>query len=373
MANALSRCVGLLLLICLLAATGCGLPSQGGLSSQPEAALLTPNEAPAGEQPEATQAPAQAGGPTMTPLASPTLTPPPAIHTPMQTATSAVQIASAACAESRCIYDSPLWLASPIQPPHNDRGDASYRFGSTQEKQRDPHHGVEFLNPYGTPVLAAGDGQVIVAGDDKETLYSLYPNYYGNLVVIQHDLPAGSQGGLQQFPGGDLPMPIYSLYAHLSEISVKAGQRVQAGQEIGRVGMSGGATGSHLHFEVRLGENTYQSSHNPELWLAPHTTQSGVQGGALAGRVLDAQGQPIQVNGVVIQYLADDPQGPVQSEIYLNSYEEAALLGRSPWGESFAVGDLATGWYRVNFPYNGMQRQVVQILPGQITVVTFQF
>jgi murein DD-endopeptidase MepM/ murein hydrolase activator NlpD len=373
MANALSRCVGLLLLICLLAATGCALPSQGGLSSQPEAALLTPNEAPAGEQPKATQAPAQAGGSTMMPLASPTLMPQPAIYTPMQSATSAVQIASAACAESQCIYDSPLWLAPPIQPPHNDRVDASYRFGSTQEKQRDPHHGVEFLNPYGTPVLAAGDGQVIVVGDDKETLYSLYPNYYGNLVVIQHDLPTGSQGGFQPFPGGDLPTPIYSLYAHLSEISVKAGQHVQAGQEIGRVGMSGGATGSHLHFEVRLGENTYQGSHNPELWLAPHTDQSGVQGGALAGRVLDAQGQPIQVKGVVIQYLADDPQGPVQSEIYLNSYEEAALLGRSPWGESFAVGDMATGWYRVNFPYNGMQRQLVQVMPGQITVVTFQF
>lgn len=373
MKPAIDRCAGILLLLYLLGAAGCSLPRQPLQALTPDVVQLTVGETAEDASPTAAQSLAQASEPARTLASAATSPTPPEIATPTQAAEPAQSNLQPLCAGSQCVYASPLWLSPPIQQPHNDQVDASYRFGSTQDKQRDPHHGVELLNPFGTPVLAAGDGRIVVAGDDKETRYSLYPNYYGNLVVIQHDLPAGSQADDQQFPGGALPVPIYTLYAHLSEISVREGQRVQAGEEIGRVGMTGAATGSHLHFEVRLGENTYQAARNPELWLAPHADSTGVQGGALAGRVLDAQGKPIQVEGVVIQYLGEDPDGPVLAETYLNAYEEKALLGLSPWGESFAVGDLPPGWYRVNFPYNGMQNQLAEVLPGQITVVTFQF
>ena len=276
--------------------------------------------------------------------------------------------APALCTTNPCIYPGILVFARPISPRANNQIDTTYRFGSTQEKKRDPHHGVEFLNPFGTPVLAAADGAVVVAGDDKKTLYSPYYNYYGNLIVIRHDLPPSDLQGNPAFP-----TPVYTLYAHLSEILVKPGEKVSQGQEIGRVGMTGGATGSHLHFEVRLGENTYAAARNPELWLQPTQDETGQPKGVLAGRVIDAQGKPIAVKGVVIQHLPDGPQGKSDWEIYLDSYEEKALLGQSPWQESFAAGELPAGWYRVNFPYEGMQRLDVQVYPGQVTEAVFKF
>jgi murein DD-endopeptidase MepM/ murein hydrolase activator NlpD len=262
---------------------------------------------------------------------------------------------------------SSLIFARPIAPPGNNQSDTTYRFGSTQGKKRDPHHGVEFLNPQSTPVLAAADGVVVVAGDDKKTLYGPYYNYYGNLVVIQHDLRSKA---LQD--GRAFPTPVYTLYAHLSEVLVKPGQKVRQGQEIGKVGMTGGATGSHLHFEVRLGENTYAASRNPELWLMPLQDDSGQPKGAIAGRVIDSRGLPVAVKGVVIQHLVNGPGSHSDWEVYLDSYEEKALLGSVPWQESFAAGGLPAGWYRVNFPHGGLQRQEVQVLPGQVTVVEFQ-
>jgi hypothetical protein len=268
------------------------------------------------------------------------------------------------CTTNPCIYPGILVFARPISPRANNQIDTTYRFGSTQEKKRDPHHGVEFLNPFGTPVLVAADG--VVAGDDKKTLYSPYYNYYGNLIVIRHDLPPSDLQGNPAFP-----TPVYTLYAHLSEILVKPGEKVSQGQEIGRVGMTGGATGSHLHFEVRLGENTYAAARNPELWLQPTQDETGQPKGVLAGRVTDAQGKPIAVKGVVIQHLPNGPQGKSDWEIYLDSYEEKALLGQLPWQESFGAGELPVGWYRVNFPYEGMQRLDVQVYPGQVTLAVF--
>ncbi len=282
-----------------------------------------------------------------------------------------------------CSYPEVLLFSLPVAAPANTQVDGSYRFGSTQNKKRDPHHGVEFLNAAGTPILAAGDGVVVVAGADTgypadavnngPPSYSPYVDYYGNLVVIEHRLPALSLGGIPGFKG-----PLYTLYAHLSEILVEEGQEVRAGQEIGRVGMTGGATGNHLHFEVRLGENTYPAAHNPELWLrgdaVPERAQAVLEtaSGALAGRVLDPAGKPVAVKDIVIEHLPEGAEAASDWEIYLDSYEEKALLGRSPWGESFGAGNLPPGWYRISFPRGGLQSQVVQVFPGMLTVVTFQ-
>jgi murein DD-endopeptidase MepM/ murein hydrolase activator NlpD len=279
-----------------------------------------------------------------------------------------IEITSTPCPPDLCVYPGSMIFARPIALPGNDQVDISYRFGSTQGKKRDPHHGVELLNRIGTPVLAAADGVVVVAGDDKKVLYSPYYNFYGNLVVIQHNPALDETGSIPDFP-----TPIYTLYAHLSEIMVKPGEKVRAGQEIGRVGMTGGATGGHLHFEVRLGENTYAASHNPELWLLPHPDKNGQQMGALVGQVFDSLGRPIQVKNIVVEHLTNGSGSSSDWEIYLGSYEEKTLLGRPPWEESFAAGDLPAGWYRITFPYNGLQRREVQILPGQITVVKYQF
>ena len=61
------------------------------------------------------------------------------------------------------------------------------RYGFTQSEKRPLHHGIDLKNSLGTPVLAAGVGTVIVAGNDKEVVYGEKENFYGNLIVIQHD------------------------------------------------------------------------------------------------------------------------------------------------------------------------------------------
>jgi murein DD-endopeptidase MepM/ murein hydrolase activator NlpD len=88
------------------------------------------------------------------------------------------------------------------------------------------HDGVDFPEPEGTPIGAAGVGTVISAGWNS--------GGYGNLTIIQHRL------GYQTY------------YAHQSRIAVSVGQRVSGGVRIGYVGSTGHSTGPHLHFEVRL-------------------------------------------------------------------------------------------------------------------------
>lgn len=93
-------------------------------------------------------------------------------------------------------------------------------------RERDRHEGIDLACPEGTPVLAADEGVVLFAGEQRG---------YGNLVLLAHD--------------GDL----VTVYAHNSENLVGKGDRVARGEEIARVGHTGNATGPHLHFEVRLG------------------------------------------------------------------------------------------------------------------------
>ena len=89
-------------------------------------------------------------------------------------------------------------------------------------RQVRPHNGTDYGAPTGTPVWAAGDGRVI---------RSSYNNANGNYVFIQH----GNH--------------IVTRYLHLHRRSVKVGDRVRQGQTIGTVGMTGMATGPHLHYE----------------------------------------------------------------------------------------------------------------------------
>lgn len=94
------------------------------------------------------------------------------------------------------------------------------------------HTGIDMSSPEGSPVLAADDGVVILAGGSyvNGTLVG-----YGNFVVIAHT------GGLT------------TLYGHLLRIAVKAGDSITQGQIVGSEGSTGNSTGAHLHFELRQG------------------------------------------------------------------------------------------------------------------------
>ncbi len=95
---------------------------------------------------------------------------------------------------------------------------------------------VDIGAPTGTSIYAAAAGTVIIANDD-----GAWNGGYGNYVVISH--PNGTQ----------------TLYAHMSKVLATQGESVSQGDIIGRVGMTGEATGPHLHFEVRGAANPFAS------------------------------------------------------------------------------------------------------------------
>jgi len=98
-------------------------------------------------------------------------------------------------------------------------------FGRITQPFRYYHHGIDIANHDGGSILAADSGTVVVAG---------WTNVgYGNHIIIDHG------NGFR------------TLYAHLSVISVVAGQRVSRGSVIGQMGSTGRSTGTHLHFEIR--------------------------------------------------------------------------------------------------------------------------
>jgi peptidoglycan hydrolase-like protein with peptidoglycan-binding domain len=119
----------------------------------------------------------------------------------------------------RRLYTAPSGPVRFLRPVSGPIGDG---FGWTSGRW---HTGVDFPEPFGTPVGAAGVGVVAFAGWNS--------GGYGNLVVVRHRL------GYETW------------YAHLSAIAVRVGQAVAGGSRIGYVGSTGHSTGPHLHFEVR--------------------------------------------------------------------------------------------------------------------------
>jgi len=165
------------------------------------------------------------------------------------------------------------WLAYPLadRQRHVSR---YYPYGSTAGGELQFHHGVDIQSPTGTPILAVAEGTIIVAGDDHSRVYGPTTDFYGNLVIMRLD---------REFHG----QPVFCLYGHLSKVIARAGQRVKPGDALGEVGETGVAMGPHLHFEVRVGGNTYDDTRNPELWLEPLPGH-----GTIAGKVLGADCKP---------------------------------------------------------------------------------
>ncbi len=261
------------------------------------------------------------------------------------------------CSDEVCLENGSFLLARPVAPSGRNTIDPSYRFGDYRQSTQLTHRGADFLNSTGTSVVAAADGVVVVAGDDLNIPYGPKKNYYGNLVILEHDLPG-------------YPDPVFTLYSQLSEVLVEEGDAVAAGQEIGLVGMSGVVPGSTLHFEVRVGENSYLEARNPELWLELLSNEKDQALGAIAGRVMDDQGVYQPVENIVIEQLAG-PGLPAIDQFYLTTYEKKELRGQSPWNESFAMSDLPPGEYQITFMLNGLQQKEVEVEPGMLTLVTF--
>lgn len=281
------------------------------------------------------------------PISTRSLPPTPTFTLVLPTLTATPQPCNPSTADY-CVTEGHFLFQRPIYPPGNTSVDVTYRFASTANGTRDPHRGVEFQNKFGTPVYAAGEGRVVFAGPDDAPVYSPWRNFYGNLVVIEHT--------------DDL----YTLYAHLSEITVRQGQQVATGDPIGAVGQTGVAIGSHLHFEIRRGDvEDYFSPQNPELWLVPNLDESGRPLGALQLSVVDSTGQLVNRAEYTLEHVSGQPQ-PSNGIYYGITYSPELLYSR----ENTGLNDLSPGTYRLALSYNGhIYERRVEVESGKLTQV----
>ncbi|MBV2133923.1 peptidoglycan DD-metalloendopeptidase family protein [Pseudomonas sp. MAP12] len=119
---------------------------------------------------------------------------------------------------SNLLFDKPV--SGPLSSPFGLR-----RFFNGEE--RNPHSGLDFAVPAGTPVKAPAAGRVILVGDYF---------FNGRTVFVDH-----GQG-------------LISMFCHLSQIGVKVGDELARGAVLGKVGATGRATGPHLHWNVSLND-----------------------------------------------------------------------------------------------------------------------
>lgn len=255
----------------------------------------------------------------------------------------------------------PTWtpeFGRPIAPDANPYIDQTYRWGSTMGGNFQPHQGVEFNNPDGTPVHAIGDGEVVWSG----------PAERGALTVaIRHASP--------RLIGGD-SLFIFSVYYHNSVLRVALGDSVRRGDVIAAVGHTGRATNDHVHLEVHAApvdsvglivdpEQRFPPyTTNPELWIEP---MPGT--GLLAGRVVDATGAPVagaRIYGLLKKWPRETPL------TFIETY--GPRNHPSPmYGENFAITDVPPGTYtlRARIGSRWIERRVT-IAPGVMSWVEFR-
>lgn len=252
--------------------------------------------------------------------------------------------------------DDHYWLARPIASDKRNYDLEWYRYGNRpmlpETLPYRVHHGLDFPNPRGTPIFAAGSGEVVWAGNFPSTRNGV--NYYGNTVIIKHDWTWQGKH-------------VYTLYAHTLELFVERGDYVETGQLIAGVGASGEVSGPHLHLEVRVGQNSYESTRNPSLWLAPYDGY-----GTLAGRFMDSRG--LLIHGAHLSLvpisLDHDLTMPIQRQ---RTYEPGGINPDDIWQENFVFPDLPAGEYRLVARTAGaIFRRIVTIKPGQTNYVILQ-
>lgn len=261
------------------------------------------------------------------------------------------------CGETFCQVAWAGFLNRPIEDGYRNTIDRTYPYASTRNGTLEIHHGVEFVNSSGTPVLAAQSGEVVYAGNDMQTRLGPYYGFYGNLVILKHP---------ELYQGED----IFTLYAHLSAMDVEVGDQVNIGDRIGKVGASGAAVGSHLHFEVRVGQNDYNHTVNPILWFAPVISSDAGQSTILSGIITDRDGNSIPDLPLALERLSID--GGIESYVYTQTYLPTGINAFPDLGENFVIPDILPGEYRLAFVYGTLYERTFSLEPGQLGFIEIQ-
>lgn len=241
-----------------------------------------------------------------------------------------------------------FYFSRPIAADQINWPAADYRYGGIFLPEV-VHTGVDIPAPLDTPVLAAGPGKIVWVGyglfSQKEDLN----DPYGLAIAIRHDFGYGGE-------------TLYTVYGHMSRAFVARGQHVEGGETIGQVGDTGKTSGVHLHFEVRIGNNAFSDSRNPELWLAPP------QGwGVLAARIMSANGLLMEHHPILVRNLDTGQSWTVKS------YGGSASNSDPYYRENLVMGDLPAGNYEVWVDYLGGTFDLnVQIQPGLVTFFSFR-
>jgi murein DD-endopeptidase MepM/ murein hydrolase activator NlpD len=255
------------------------------------------------------------------------------------------------------LYDTP-WALSPYDHFYFNRPIAAdevnwpladYRYGGIFFGSEIIHTGIDIPAPRNTPVLAAAGGRVVSAGYGLFSNNDMPEDPYGLAVAIRHNF--GHQG-----------QRLYTVYAHMDAITVTVGQEVQTGDTLGFVGTTGFTTGPHLHFEVRMEQNSYFATFNPELWLAPP------QGwGVLAGLMLHTNGSLLSEHEVTVRNLATRQRWVVRS------YGTQTVNSDPFYKENLVLSDLPAGKYEISIDYQDTQYQrEIEIYPGAVSYFKFR-
>ncbi len=316
----------------------------------PAAATETPApaETAAAETPAITDTPAPTDTPT--PAGTPTDTPTPTVTpTPVPRTVRAENLPDYTQAIPH------LWFTRPFTDEFATWGSWYYPYGTNNNGQYLWHRGIDIQNPEGTPIIAVGDGLVVFAERDDTRAVGPNTDFYGQAVIIQHSR------GITTTAEPDKTLPVFTLYGHVSKVLVKEGDTVSAGQPIALVGQEGIALGPHLHLEVRLGENSYLATQNPDLWVRPDPGY-----GIIAGRVIDADGFYVPQQLMVLSRAATPDKFWRQTWTYPDH-----RYTPDPWlGETFTFADVKAGDYVVKTSFDGQNFSIpVTVRDGEVSFV----
>ncbi len=247
-------------------------------------------------------------------------------------------------------YDH-FYFTRPVAADQVNWPIADYRYGGIFFAPNIVHTGIDIDAEDEAPIQAAGAGTVVWAGWGLFTETPKNENDpYGLAVAIRHDF-------------GYKEQQLYTVYAHMSKVLVVVGQHIETGDLLGLVGATGAVTGPHVHFEVRMGLNSFDDTFNPELWIAPP------QGwGVLVGRVLDTDKETISRKDVIVR------SEETKKTYLVKTYGSGGAINFDPYyNENLVLGDLPAGIYKIVISFDKKNIQTwVEIFPGQVTYFTFE-